>query len=184
MKDMKVKQVMIPLSDYVTVKQTHSLVDVLQALEQARRSKSERAHRDAIVIDDNGNFTGKVTMIDIFRAMEPKYKQVYQGQKTGFLTADFVIKAVQDFGLWMEPAQSVFERGGRLKVSEIMHVPAKTEYIQEEDTLEKALHLYVMGVHQPLIVKSGKQVTGFLRFGDLFEVIRQDLLSRTLSDDK
>lgn len=177
MKDIKVKAVMIPISNYVTVKQTDSLVGVLQVLEENRQSKSEHAHRDAIVIDENGVFTGKVTMIDVFRAMEPNYKKVYKGQKKSFLTVDFVMKSVKDFALWMEPTQSICERGGRLKVSEVMHTPEKTEYIQEEDTLEKALHLYVMGVHQPLIVKKGNTVTGVLRFGDLFETIRKDLLS-------
>lgn len=177
MKDIKVKAVMIPISNYVTVKQTDSLVGVLQVLEENRQSKSEHAHRDAIVIDENGVFTGKVTMIDVFRAMEPNYKKVYKGQKNSFLTVDFVMKSVKDFALWMEPTQSICERGGRLKVSEVMHTPEKTEYIQEEDTLEKALHLYVMGVHQPLIVKKGNTVTGVLRFGDLFETIRKELLS-------
>ena len=184
MKDIKVKEVMIPLSKYVTIKQTDSLVGVLLALEETRLSKREHAHRDAIVVDDNGVFTGKVTMLDVFRAMEPNYKKVEQGQKKGFLTADFVMKSVKDFDLWMEPAKSICERGGRLKVSEVMHTPEKTEYIQEDDTLEKALHLYVMGVHQPLIVKNGNTVTGVLRFGDLFEIIRKDLLSCVPSDNK
>ena len=184
MKDIKVKEVMIPISNYVTVKQTDSLVDVLQALEANRRSKSEHAHRDAIVVEESGLITGKVTMLDVFRAMEPHYKKVDQSQKKGFLTVDFVMKPFKDFDLWMEPTKSLCERGGRLKVLEVMHIPEKTEYIQEDDTLEKALHLYVMGVHQPLIVKNGNTVTGVLRFGDLFEIIRKDLLSCAPSDNK
>ena len=58
------------------------------------------------------------------------------------------------------------------------HTPEKMEYIKEAATLEKALHLYVMGIHQPLIVNNedGK-VTGVLRFGDVFEAIRQRLLN-------
>jgi len=52
------------------------------------------------------------------------------------------------------------------------------EYIKEAATLEKALHLYVMGIHQPPIVNNedGK-VTGVLRFGGVFEAIRQRLLN-------
>jgi hypothetical protein len=34
-----------------------------------------------------------------------------------------------------------------------------------------------MGVHQPLIVKDGETVTGVLRFGDVFEVVRKELLA-------
>ena len=77
----------------------------------------------------------------------------------------------------MEPTQTICERGQRLLVSDVMHVPEKIEYIREDDTIEKALHLYVMGVHQPIIVKKDDQVTGVLRFGDLFEVLRRSLLA-------
>ena len=58
-----------------------------------------------------------------------------------------------------------------------MHIPEEVEYIQERDTLEKALNKFVIGVHQPLIVKKGDKVTGVLRFGDLFEIVRSRLLN-------
>ena len=59
-----------------------------------------------------------------------------------------------------------------------MHIPEKVEYIKEKESLEKAMHIYVMGVHQPLIVKnSDNKVTGVLRFGDIFEAFRQSLLN-------
>ena len=87
------------------------------------------------------------------------------------------MNAVQDFQLWLEPMQSLCERGAGIKVSEIMHVPEDYEYLQENDSLEKALHEYVMGLHQPLIVKNGDTVTGVLRFGDLFEIVRDQMLS-------
>ena len=47
----------------------------------------------------------------------------------------------------------------------------------EKESIEKALHLYVLGAHQPLIVKKEETVTGMLRFGDIFEVIRENLLT-------
>ena len=155
----------------------NTLFEVLQSLEQARKSENEHAHRDTIVVDANGAFIGKVTMIDVFRALEPNYTKVEQRQKKGALTADFVMKAAKDFNLWVEPTQTICERGGRLTVSDVMHTPGKMEYIEESATLENALHLYVMGIHQPLIVinKDGK-VLGLLRFGDIFEVVRQRLL--------
>lgn len=77
----------------------------------------------------------------------------------------------------MEPAETICQRGDSVAVADLMHVPGKTEYLNEEDNLEKALNYYVMGVHQPLIVKQGDVVTGVLRFGDVFEVVRKRLLS-------
>jgi Mg2+/Co2+ transporter CorC len=77
----------------------------------------------------------------------------------------------------MEPAEDICQRGSKVTVAEAMHVPGKSEYIKEDDNLEKALNYYVMGVHQPLIVKKGDEVTGVLRFGDIFEIVRERLLS-------
>lgn len=176
MKDIKVKEVMIPISNYVAVNKESSLIDVLRALE-SDRSEKQHAHRDAIVIDDNGELIGKITMIDIFRSLEPNYKNIDMEQTGGVLTRDFVMKIVKDFNLWMDPLQDLCQRGAQLKVSDVMHIPEKVEYIDENETLEKALNQYVMGVHQPIIVKHGDKVTGILRFGDLFEIVRERLLA-------
>lgn len=171
-----VKELMIPIANYVTVKKTDTLVGVLQALESARQA-NEHAHRDAIVVDDSGVFLGKVTMIDIFRILEPNYKKYAGGKASGTLTSNFVMKAVKEFNFWMEPEQSICERGSQKTVADVMHIPESVEYLKEEDTLEKALNLYVMDVHQPLIVRAGDVATGVLRFGDIFEVVRKRLLS-------
>lgn len=82
--------------------------------------------------------------------------------------------------LWMEPIDDVCQRGGRVRVADAMQIPEKSEFIKEKDSLERALSLYVMGVHQPLIVKNGDTVTGVLRFGDLFEVLHKHLLNCNL----
>ena len=176
MKKIFVKELMIPISNYVTVKKTDTLVDVLQALEESRQA-NEHAHRDAIVVDDDGTFLGKVTMIDIFRALEPNYKKMMSDNAAGTLTSAFVMKAVKEFNLWMEPEADICQRGASKTVAAVMHTPESIEYLQEDDTLEKALNLYVMEVHQPLIVKKGDTVTGVLRFGDMFEVVRRELLA-------
>ncbi|MBW2635230.1 MAG: transcriptional regulator, partial [Deltaproteobacteria bacterium] len=89
----------------------------------------------------------------------------------------FVSKAVKDFNLWVAPMQDVCAWGAHKFVSEVMHVPGEADYISEEESIEMALHKYVMGVHQPLIVKDGETVTGILRFGDVFEVTRKAMLN-------
>lgn len=177
MKEIRVKDVMIPIAKYVTVKKDNNLTDVLHAIEKKRKAEGGHAHRDAIVVDENGRFVGKVTMIDIFRSLEPNYRKVWQEGKRQTLTADFVREAVKQMNLWLEPAENICQRGSKVTVGDAMHKPEKSEYIQENDNLEKALNYYVMGVHQPLIVKNGDDVTGVLRFGDIFEVVRERLLN-------
>ena len=176
MKNIHVNQVMIPIANYVTVKKEDHLTEVLLAIEKQRKAEQGHAHRDAIVVDGSGNFVGKVTMIDIFRSLEPNYRKLLPEKSKQTLSDDFVRKAVKELNLWMEPVEDVCQRGSKVTVADAMHIPEKSEYIQEKDSLEKALSLFVMGVHQPLIVRNGDTVTGVLRFGDLFEVIREGLL--------
>ena len=77
----------------------------------------------------------------------------------------------------MAPSQDICQRGSQLQVAEVMHTSENMEFINETDSLERALNLFVMGVHQPLIAKKGEDVTGVLRFGDVFEEIRKRLLA-------
>ena len=181
MKDILVKEIMIPIENYVTVKKTDNLTEVLRAIEERRIADQGHAHRDAIVVDETGRFVGKVTMIDIFRAIEPNYRPIKkEGDRQQTLTNTFVESAVKDLNLWLEPVESVCQRGGQVKVAEAMYVPDKSEYIKEDNALERAMNYFVMGVHQPLIVRKGDHVTGVLRFGDLFEVVREELVNCVL----
>jgi len=184
MRDIKVKEIMIPIDQYVKVTEEDGLMDVIQALENSKSKEEGHAHRDAIVMDHNGNFIGKVTMIDFFMALEPNYQKVnvddiVAGGK-GELNKEMLMNILNDFDLWVEPTADLCKRGESVKVSDMMHIPKDAEYIQEEDSIEKALHLYVMGAHQPLIVQREDTVTGVLRFGDIFEIIRKNLLACTI----
>ena len=117
MKDILVKEIMIPISDYVTVRKSDNLTEVLRAIEERRAIEQGHAHRDAIVVDENGRFVGKVTMIDIFRSLEPNYrKPKKEEERQQTLTDAFVQNAVKDFKLWLEPVESVCERGGKVTV--------------------------------------------------------------------
>ena len=181
MKEILVKDVMIPIANYVTVKPENHLPGMLRAIEAKRQSEEGHAHRDAIVIDADGRFVGKVTMIDVFRALDKGFRKIRmeRGEKT--LTDNFVQKAVREMNLWMDPVETVCQRGSKVTVGEAMHKPEDSEFIQEDDSLEKALSYFVLGVHQPLIVKKGNDVTGVLRFGDLFEVVHKRLVACELT---
>lgn len=181
MKEILVKDMMIPIANYVTVKPENHLPGVLRAIEAKRISEEGHAHRDAIVVDDEGRFVGKVTMIDIFRALDVGFRKIRGERSEKTLTDQFVQKAVRELNLWMDPVETVCQRGSKVTVAEAMHIPEASEYIQEDDSLEKALSYYVLGVHQPLIVKKGKEVTGVLRFGDLFEVVHKRLVACELT---
>jgi predicted transcriptional regulator len=176
MRNIKIRQLMTPIADYKTINEDKTLYDVFQILETDTPA-GKSGHRDLIVLDSAGNFKGKVTMLDIFKALEPNYKKLDRNITDGFLTRDYILNAVKEFDLWLEPVKDLCERGSGMKISTIMHTPKAVEYVDEQDSLEKALHKYVAGVHQPLIVRQKDHVTGILRFESLYEVIREHMLA-------
>lgn len=179
MDTVKARQMMVPLSEYVLVNEGQTLLQAFQAMEADRQKKNNaQAHRDALVLDDDGNLKGKVTIIDIFKALEPNYARLEKADGAEqTLSKDYVLNLFKDYGLWAEPLTDICQKGASLLVKDIMHVPEESEFVQEEDSLDKALHLYIMGVHQPIIVKNGDKVAGVLRLGDMFEEVRKRILT-------
>ena len=180
MKNIKIKEVMTPLNEYITIREDQTLYDVFHLIDTENNS-DRTGHRDIVVMDESGAFKGKITMSDLFRALEPKYKLLNSLSESGTLTKDYVLDAIKSFDLWLPPVSELCERGRGVKVSEVMYTPSETEYVYENDSLEIALHKYVMDNHQPLIVRNDEQVTGVLRFEDLFEVIKDHMLTCSLS---
>lgn len=176
MKSITVKELMVPLAEYVRVGEDDTLHQCFQAMEEDRKRKglSGHAHRDALVFGKDGKFLGKVTMLDVFMALEPTYKRLMgEGKAEASLTSDYVAKLYKDYDLWTEPLDNLCEQGAGLKVSDIMQTCDAKEFMDEGDDVGKALHKFVMGVHQPIIVRNGEDVTGVLRLGDVFEKVRE-----------
>lgn len=183
MKSIAVKELMVPLSEYVRVDVNDTLSDCFRALEEDRKRKGRtgHAHRDALVFDGSGAFRGKVTMLDVFMALEPNYKRLRSGSGEAgqALSADYVARLYKDYDLWTEPLETLCRDGAGLRIGEIMQTCGKGDFLDEDDDLGKAMHRFVMGVHQPVIVRRGEEVTGVLRLGDVFEKVRELTLACT-----
>lgn len=179
MRNIKIKDVMTPISEYLTIREDHTLYDVFRLLGN-EGDTGETLHRDLIVVDESGTFKGKITMIDLFRTLEPKYKFLEYLSSDGTLSKKYVQNAVKEYDLWLEPVTDLCERGRGVKVSDAMYVPSHDEFVHENDSAEIALHQYVMGSHQPLIVKNDIKVTGVLRFEDLFTLIKTQMMTCSL----
>lgn len=171
-----VKEVMIPISEYVTVKEDATMLDVFLALND-RKDAGEKFHRDVLVEGEDGEIVGKVTMMDIFMALEPNYKRMFENKSSDTLTGELVAKLYKEYGFWAEPLQSLCEKGVQYTVADIMHEPEEAEYVQADDPVGQAVHRYVIGVHQPLLVKNGEGLVGVVRFEELYEEVKTRMLS-------
>ena len=56
MNEIKVKEIMIPISKCLKVRKDQSLVEVFKALDQIRITEDDAAHKDSIVLDASGEF--------------------------------------------------------------------------------------------------------------------------------
>ncbi len=181
---MKVKDVMIPISQYVTVGPDATLRNVFEALDEDFRNKSGKchAHRDVLVLDESGEFAGLVTMVDIIRSLEPNYSKIsnIDEDESAVLTREYVLDVFKKFGLWHDSLQGMCEKAVSLKVESVMHVPGTGETVEEDDELGLAIHQYIFGAEQPLVVRNGGKVTGVLRLSDIFEVVRSQMMACTL----
>ena len=168
---MKVKELMIPVGEYRTVGVDATFSEVATAL-------VDSGHRDVLILDGEGDLAGVLTMTDILVALEPNYKKL--GKKdldSDTLSNRYVADLFKEFDLWSDTLSKLCQQGSSIKASEAMYVPADAEYLDEDDSLEHAIHRYIVGTHQPLLVRSNGTITGVLRLGDIFEEITKRMIA-------
>jgi CBS domain containing-hemolysin-like protein len=179
MKKTKVKELMIPLSDYATVKETDTLAQVIHALKQAQTTPDIRhRHRAVLVFGENKRIVGKLGYRGILKALEPKYHQFERAEDTeaiglsrfGF-NYEFLHSLVDRLELWDEPMEALVKQASGLLVKEIMSRPGSEEYVDLNAPLAEALHQFILGCHQSLLVKDKDRVVGIIRLADLFDLV-------------
>lgn len=175
MKTKIVKDLMIPLSDYATVSEDATLYDAIIALEEAQKKfdQTKYRHRAILIYDKNRHITGKLSQLDILRALEPKYDEI--GNRRGISHYGFSKKLLctlrEQFSLFDKPMEEICQKAALLKAKDIMYTPTEREFVSENDSLDVAIHRLVMGYHQALLVTKGdniKNITGILRKTDVF----------------
>lgn len=184
MKTRLVKSLMVPLSEYATVSHLATLYDAIAALEKSQQlDQSHYKHRAVLVFDDENRVIGKLGLFDILTALEDKYARI--GDLAGLsghgFTSAFVRSILSDYSFWSEPLADICQHTTEIEVGSIMHVLTEGEYIDEDATLDLAVHQLIMGHHQSLIVTRGDEIIGILKLSDVFREISKCVLEQTPS---
>jgi CBS domain-containing protein len=177
MKKKLVKELMVPLAKYATVSQEATLFEAVMALEKAQEKfdQSRYRHRAVLIYDKEDNIVGKVSQLDVLRALEPKYKAMdIPGSLSRFgLTKRFQETMINELRFWDKPMDDICRKASRIKIKEFMYTPGEGEYINEDETLDRAINQLVMGHHQSLLVLKDDKIVGILRATDVFmEIVR------------
>jgi CBS domain-containing protein len=176
-----VKDLMVPLSEYATVSETATLYEAVLALEEAQEKYEDKhtrySHRAILILDKGGQVVGKLSQLDVLRALEPKYKKMLEGkglQRYGF-TKEFEKSLLEDYHLFAGPLDDICRRAGEQNVREFMYTPTEGEYISEDASLDVAIHQFIIGRHQSLLVTRNDKIVGVLRLTDVFAAVYHNM---------
>ena len=181
MKTIYVKDLMVPLDEYATVSEEATLFEAVVALEKAQekldRTRFKYLHRAILVYDKNNNIVGKISQLDVLRALEPEYGEMGDQKsisRFGF-SKKFLQSLREQFSLLEMPFEDACRKAAQAKVKKFMYSPSEGEYVEEDASLDVAIHRLVMGHHQSLLVTRGEKIVGILKLSDVFAEIFQTM---------
>jgi CBS domain-containing protein len=177
MKSYSVKEMMIPLAEYATVFKDANLLEAVMALDRAQAGFDQTGyrHRAILVLDQNSDIVGKVSQHDVLIALEQNYKTLLEKEKGALnrfgLSNMFVKYAMKEYNLWDKPLDHLCKKAVQRNVGEFMYTPTEGEFIDENETLNNAVHKLIIGKHHSLLVTRRGKIAGVLRLSDVFETI-------------
>ena len=175
MKDFKVVDLMVPLSEYATVSEDATLYEAVSELEKAQEEfdHTRYRHRAILVMDRDGKVVGKLTQLDALKALEPKYGDMLdrrQSHHLGF-TKEFMRSMLKEHSLFDNSLEDICLKAGEQNIKKHMRRPSDGEFIEENASLDVAIHQLVLGNHQSLLVLRQGAITGILRLTDVFAAV-------------
>ena len=177
-----VKNLMVAKDKYATISADATLRDATLALYAAQLeelSLNPTRHRDRAVlaIDAHGEVYGKLAMLDVLRGLEQRYDRV-EGSRASSRAASrigfarYVIESMgNDVGLWNRPLTNLVEKASAVKVRQLVPAIAAGESVDEDASIDAALHQLIMGRFQSLFVTRNGNIVGILRLTDVYEEI-------------
>ncbi len=166
---------MVPLSEYATVHDDATLYQAVLALEKAQEDfdHTRYRHRAVLVLDKKDKVIGKLSQLDVLKALEPKYNDMLNGNglhRFGFTKA-FMTSLLEDYHLFESSMEDICQKAGRQNVKNFMYTPSEGEFVGASTTLDKAIHQLVLGHHQSLLVTEESEIIGVLRLSDVFAAV-------------
>lgn len=179
----RVEELMVPAEEYVTVSENATLFEATMALEKAQeeqdRKRFKYLHRAILVTDAGGKVVGKISQLTCIQALEPKYKSMgdLRSISAAGFSSDFIKSMMESFHLCEASLMEMCAKGGQIKVKEFMHRPGEGEFVEADAAVCEAIHQFIIGQYQSLLVVRDGRIVGILRLTDVFmkvfEIMKQ-----------
>jgi len=177
----KVKDLMLPLTDYAVVSEDATLLDAFAALDEAQSKlpPGRQEHRAVLVMGKNGRVVGKIGHLGFLKALEPRYGAMgdVEALSRAGLSAEFISSMMDNMRFWRDDLADVCARAKTTRVADVMR--PVTESIDENAPLTEAIHALVMWQTLSLLVTRGGEAVGILRLSDLFAELSRTVQSRS-----
>lgn len=180
MKTRQVKDLMIPASEYIKISEDMRLPEAAAALKNAIIGYVEKnLLYDCVLVEDKNNkLTGKLSPVDVIKALEPKYSRTGDSDtfsKIGVphfgLSPEYVKNIVSRYSLWDESLEDMLKHASNLKVKDFMYAPSDKGHLLEESTLADAIHQMALSHHASVLVFKGVEITGVISLKDIFKEV-------------
>ncbi|PIE67270.1 MAG: hypothetical protein CSA23_04740 [Deltaproteobacteria bacterium] len=175
MRNYIVKDLMVPISEYATVREGSTLFEAVLALEAAQEAYQENrySHRAVLIIDKDKRVVGKLSQMDFLYALEPRDENLEQIRKLyqyGF-SRKAVVLLREEYLKKSPPILDAYASAAKHHVADFMQRPTEGEYVSENTTLDMAVHQLTAGSNLSLLVTRGTEIVGVLRLADVFGAV-------------
>ncbi len=172
-----VKDLMVPLSEYASVSEKATLFEAALALEKAQEkyTQSKYKHRAVLILNEQKRVVGKLSQFDVIRALEPKDKllDAFTDIRQFGFSSGFIEFQRRQFQNGSASLEGILPQTAKLKAVNFMQSLSEGEYLDENASLELAIHQLLLGPHLALLVTRKGEITGILRLSDVFAVVFQ-----------
>lgn len=172
-----VKDLMVPISEYVTITKGATLKEAVLALENAKveMSTTSYPHWLVLILDSQQKVIGKLSQLDILRALEPKTAEdirLEEMRSYGF-SSNVIFRMRENFRKNNWSLEKVYSDPAtiNMKVEEFMMSVADNEFIDENTSLDTAAHQMSLRNRLSLLVTRNGEIVGMLRLADVFNAV-------------
>lgn len=167
-----VRELMIPVSKFppitleTTIMEAESILSSIQVSGQKLNS--------AIVFDGD-KIAGKINYIDILQGLDPRYGTFGDLRKLsrfGF-SPSFYEHLVSDMDLLTKPLDDLCKRAAQMHVKDIMDAIDFNLCIKPEETINGAIHYFIITRKQSLFVAERPDVLGMLELTSITNEVRE-----------
>lgn len=156
-----VKDLMVPLQEYTRISEEATLYEAVKALESAMVAPSAerpRPNRAVLVQAADGRVLGKLSLWDVLHGLEPRYRLPVEP-----------LFMIDEYFTWTHAMfVNLAAKARSVKAKELLSEHFLDESIDENATLDQAVHQLVQGKLLSLMVTHKGSVVGVLRLSDVF----------------